>query len=155
MYCFEPNRVMKSELSWLSLTPPKPSLVGTQQTLIIYDVKSDYRIMHGSLRRLQKDPWPALARRFPKGTRLTGKVVKTTPRFVHVDIGDGIIGGVPKGRMMAAGFEYASYEESVVPGQGLDVVINEVRLNDRVITLDLQRNLSEAAKRREKSAGKA
>jgi small subunit ribosomal protein S1 len=142
--------LLRSEVSWLSTTETA-SLVGTQQTLRVYEVDANSRIIRGSIRRLEKDPWPALAKRFPKGTKLTGKVVKTTPQFVHVDIGDGIIAGVPKGRMITAGYEYASYEQSVVPGQGLDVVIDEVRLGDRIIKLDLQRNIVQSSESKRKS----
>jgi ribosomal protein S1 len=146
----------KSEVSWLTLTGTDKELsVDSRHDVVVYSINPDHRRIEVSMRRLENNPWPALAKRFSKGTKLRGKVIKTTPQFVHIDLGEGIIGGVPKDRMVAAGHEYASYEKSVVPGQGLDVVVTEVLVGNRIIKLDLQRNLaaSPSVKQRTKTAG--
>jgi len=147
----------KAEISWLAPSEsPIKNLAGTRQEAVIYEVDADQRLLRCSMRRLEEDPWPKVLKRFPKGTVMRGKVIKTTPHFVHVDLGEGIVGGVPRASMIAAGFEYATFENSVVPGQGLDVVVRDVLVSKRIIILDLQRNLSARSplKSRAKTSGR-
>jgi hypothetical protein len=132
----------KAEVSWLADEVNTDLLRNARKRVLITHVNSDQRLIKCSIRRLENDPWPQIALRFPKGTCLQGTVIKTTPHFVHVDLGDGIVGGIPRSSMVAAGFEFAAFQKNVVPGQGLDVVVAEVLPVKQIIRLDLQRNLA-------------
>jgi len=132
------------EVSWLETDlPEETKLLYTLQQLVIYEKSEERRVLKGSIRRLEEDPWPQIHQRLPKGTELRATVLEVTSQFVRVALPDGLTGIIPKEAMMRGGFEYADFEKSVVKEQGLDVVISKVFIKKRKIRLDLKRNVSQ------------
>lgn len=55
-----------------------------------------------------------------------------------------LTGIIPKEAMIKAGYEYADFKNTVIPDQGLDVVVTKVFLGKRRIRLDLRRNIEKS-----------
>jgi small subunit ribosomal protein S1 len=145
-YCLSPNDVEvvlpRYETSWVeNVNPTDRGLIGKQLTLVIIEKKNKERILKGSIRQKEEDPWPQIHKRLPKGTQIRGTVVEVTPHFVRVNINDGFEGILPDSSLKKAGFELADFAQTVVAGQGLDVVVTKVFLAKRRIRLDLLRNI--------------
>jgi hypothetical protein len=130
------------EISWTDYVPAESTdLIGQQLLLVIIEKDDDRRILTGSLRQQEADPWPLIHKRLPKGTRLRGTVAEVTPHFVRVALPDGLQGILPDSCLQNAGYELADFTKTVVEGQGLDVVVTKVFLSKRRIRLDLLRNI--------------
>jgi predicted RNA-binding protein with RPS1 domain len=132
------------EMSWMEDRPADPTkFVNSTIAAVIYEVNEVDRCVRGSLRKLKNNPWPEIHGRFPPGTRLRGSVIEVdrSLHFVRVEIADGITGIVPAESMIAAGYEYRDFENTVVAGQKLDVIVTKVFINKRRIRLELERNL--------------
>ncbi len=132
----------RSEISWIDpIEPTDTSLIGEQLYLVITEKLDDERVLKGSIRQQEKDPWPLIHKRFPKGTQLRGIVAEVTPNCVRVNLPDGFQGILPESALRQAGFELADFAQTVVEGQGLDVIVTKVFLVKRRIRLDLMRNV--------------
>ncbi|MCX5831926.1 MAG: hypothetical protein NT140_08580 [Deltaproteobacteria bacterium] len=134
----------RCEISWTDhVDPADTALVGQQLSLVIFEKNDDERILKGSIRQQEGDPWPLIHKRLLKGTQLRGTVVEVTPLFVRVKLPDGLQGILPDSSLRKAGFELADFTKTVVEGQGLDVVVTKVFLEKRRIRLDLMRNVDD------------
>jgi predicted RNA-binding protein with RPS1 domain len=132
--------IPKYEVSWLGSDDFDPNgLLQSRQKIIIYERSGERRLIKGSIRRMEQNPWPKIHKRFPKGKELRAIVQDVTPDFVRVSLPDGLTGHIPKEEMMLGGFEYADYEQNVVSGQGLNVVVSKVFIDRQRIRLALKR----------------
>ena len=129
------------EISWFPEADKVQGLVGSKQQVLVYEVIPENRTILCSLRRLENDPWPELHKCFSPGTEITGKVCEVNPHFVRVEIDSGLTAIIPKECMTKAGYEYADYEQNIVEGQGLEVVVTKVFIKKRKIRVDLRRNV--------------
>jgi predicted RNA-binding protein with RPS1 domain len=136
------------EASWLDERPNPANFLDRSVPVQVYEIDTLQRVVRASLRRLDPNPWPSFHKRFPNGTRMRGKVVEVNKllHFIRVSIADGVTGIVPAENMIAAGYEYSDFENTIAVGQVLDVVVTKVFLSKQKIRLDLQRNQSAASK---------
>ena len=145
-YCHTLNGIevvlAKNEISWTDrIDPTDSSLIEEQLDLVIIDRDDDERVLKGSIRQLEEDPWPLIHKRFPKGTQMRGTVAEIMHSCVRVDLPDGYQGILPDSALRRAGFELADFTQTLVKGQGLDVIVTKVFISKRRIRLDLMRNV--------------
>lgn len=132
----------KNELSWIpDFLRDSNKIINTAQKVMVYDINKDERKIYGSIRRLDEDPWTEIFKNYPKGTELRGKVIEVTPPIIKVELPDGLAGYIPENELVNAGYEYADYKNTVVDGQGIDVVIQKVFIGKQRIRLGLRRNI--------------
>ncbi len=83
-----------SEMSW-SRKIPHPSKilsVGQEVEAVVLEVSSDNQRISLGLKQLSKNPWDELAREFPVGSKIVGKVRSITDFGVFVNVKDEIDG---------------------------------------------------------------
>ena len=134
--------IPSSEISWYSPISNEEikSFVGNNIKVKVIEVNEDSYEIISSIKDLKKSPWKEIHKNLPKGTEFTGKVVEINHHFIRVDLGNSVIGILPKERLIEAGYEYKNYEENLKIGQGLDVFISKVFIDKQKIRLDLTRN---------------
>lgn len=134
--------VPATELSWFGMThDEKAALLRNNIEVKVMMVDADNRLIECSIRELSSNPWPAIHQAFKPGKVCKGKVLEVTEHFVRVTIDNGLVGKIPKENLLNAGHEYARFRETMVPGQGVDVVVTKVFISKKWIRLDLKRNL--------------
>ena len=131
------------ELTWLGADAVRDEdFIGSTANVQIINVDAEQHMIFASIRLLESNPWPEIHKRYPKNTELRGVVCQVNNDYVIVKLQDGLVGHIPAESMRKAGFEFADFENSVVTGQGLDVVVTKVFLGEKKrIRLDLKRNL--------------
>ena len=128
------------EVSWLGVEPDqREKLLNTTQRILVYEKSAEQRSLRGSIRRLEEDPWPKIHERYPKGTELRVSVLDVSQHGVAVELPEGVKGILPPETMIKGGYEYADYENTVVKGQRLDVIVSKVFLKKQKIRLELKR----------------
>lgn len=133
--------VPEEEISWLGKDSVRDDdILGSATLVQVLNRDELLHVILASVRLLETDPWPEIYKRYPKNKELRGIVCDVNPNNVVVKLQDGLIGHIPRESMLKAGFEFADYENSVVLGQGLDVVVTKVFLEKKRIRLDLKRN---------------
>jgi predicted RNA-binding protein with RPS1 domain len=147
-YCYSATHLEvilpRHEISWTDhIRTDDTSLIGQELTLKITEKNEEQRKLIGSLRQLEDDPWPLIHKKLPKGTKLRGRVSEVTKDFVLVELPDGLEGRLPSSCLVDAGYELADYLTTVVPGQGMDVIVTKVFIARQRIRLDLLRNVEE------------
>lgn len=135
-------KVPFEEVSWSEKSPSDPDAIVSQRIeVVIYERSEEDRLLLGSVRRLEEDPWPEIHARFPKGMEFAAKIVEITPDLARVALSGGLTGVVPREQFRTAGYEYADHEENLVLGQVLHVVVSKVFIARRRIRLALTRNV--------------
>lgn len=134
--------IPQAELSWFPLLPTEAEeFLGKHYHVLILERDDNTQSIKASIRHICSDPWPEIQQRLRPGTIMSAKVIRVTPEAVKVELPGGLNGIIPRSAMLKAGYEFTRFEETVVPGQGLEVVVTGVSLVKRRIRLDLKRNL--------------
>jgi small subunit ribosomal protein S1 len=83
-----------SEMSWSRKIPHPSKLlsVGQEVEAVVLEVSSDNQRISLGLKQLSKNPWDELAREFPVGSKIVGKVRSITDFGVFVNVKDEIDG---------------------------------------------------------------
>jgi hypothetical protein len=97
--------------------------------------------IHLSRATLEAREWETIERRYPKGTRCRARVIRVDYDGVRCELEPGVFGRIDRPELVSAGFEYADYQHTVVPGQSIDVVVIGRRQRRQFLKLDLQRNI--------------
>lgn len=133
--------ILNEEMSWFFLTPnQRRNLVGNLVQVKVTNIDDENEKVYCSLRQIEDDPWPKIHQSLKKGMEFTGKVTDITSNYIQVRLPNNYFGIVPKESLEKAGFEYANFEDNVVIGQGIEVVISKVFIARQRIRLDLKRN---------------
>jgi small subunit ribosomal protein S1 len=125
-----------SEVTW-SNTPVNSKeffKLGDTMEAVVMTVDREERKMSLSLKRLLPDPWEKITEKFPVGSKYTGKVANITPYGVFVELEDGI-GGMVHISDLSWTKRFNHPSEFTKTGNDLDVVILNIDLNDRKLTL--------------------
>jgi predicted RNA-binding protein with RPS1 domain len=139
-YCVTPEGVEVSlpemEVSWgVPDSSIDEDLMGRTLTMVITEKQDVPRLVEGSLRRLQENPWPQIAEELPKGMVLQGSISEVTPNFVRVKLPNGLDGIV-----MAANARKAQRDDLLTltaVGDEVEVTISKVMTEHEWIRLDL------------------
>jgi small subunit ribosomal protein S1 len=83
-----------SEMSWSRKIPHPSKLlsVGQEVEAIVLEVSSDNQRISLGLKQLTRNPWDELAKEFPTGSKITGKIRSITDFGVFVNVKDEIDG---------------------------------------------------------------
>jgi ribosomal protein S1 len=133
--------IPKNEISWYLLSDDeRHKFENTAVDIQVIQSNKAEKILHGSIRRLEQDPWPTIHQALSKGMVFNGKICEIAEEYVGVKVDNGLIGRIPKSALITAGYEYANFKQNLVIGQGIDVVVSKVFLSKNYIRFDLQRN---------------
>lgn len=133
--------IQMEEMSWFFLTPNQcRNYIGTTVSVKVINIDEDNEKIYCSLRQTEMDPWPKIHQSLQKGMEFTGRVTDITSNYIQVKLPNNFLGIIPKESLDKAGFEYSNFEDNVVIGQGIEVVISKVFIARRRIRLDLKRN---------------
>lgn len=133
----------KSEVSWLGyVVKMRDDLIDTEQKVLVYEKSEIDRLIMGSIRRLEEDPWPRIYQELPKGTESVSVVIEIMPNLVTVELPGGLIGTISKEALLRGGYRSVDLEDEVLIGQSLDVVVTRVIVKKRKIRLDLKSNVN-------------
>jgi small subunit ribosomal protein S1 len=130
-----------SDLVWGRV--PHPSSVvqpgeGIQVQILKFD-KDKQRISLGR-KQLLPDPWATVPERFPVGTRVQGKIVGVTDYGAFVQIEPGVEGLVHVSEMSWS--KRTKHPSKIVKvGEEVDVVVLDVKIDQRRISLGLKQTL--------------
>ncbi|MGA7224327.1 MAG: 30S ribosomal protein S1 [Candidatus Acidiferrales bacterium] len=130
-----------SDLVW-GRVPHPSSIVKTGDELQVQILKFDKDKQRISLGRKQllPDPWATVPERFPVGTRVQGKIVGVTDYGAFVQIEPGVEGLVHVSEMSWS--KRTKHPSKIVKeGDDVDVVVLEVKTDQRRISLGLKQTL--------------
>ena len=135
------------EASWFILSETeRRDLINREVQVKVIEKNDELKSIKCSIRDIEENPWPKIHQSLKVGTKFHGKVVEILDDFVRVQIDGAYIGVLPKESLTEAGFEYSKYKESMIVGQGVDVVVTKVFIAKKKIRLDLQRNLAKKSR---------
>lgn len=143
--CLYQNRlelyVLKDEVSWFFLTPNQfNTYVGKTCNAKVIEIDYEAHKVFCSIRQIDTNPWLSVHESLPVGKEFNSRVIDVTSEYIMVMLPNNYQGIIPKSALEKAGFEYANFEDNVVIGQGIDVVVSKVFIAKKKIRLDLKRN---------------
>ncbi len=127
-----------SDLAWRRVKHPSEVLtVGQEVTAKVLKFDQEKNRVSLGLKQLGDDPWVGLARRYPQGTRLFGKVTNITDYGAFVEIDAGIEGLVHVSEMDWTN-KNVSPSKVVSLGDEVEVMILEIDEDRRRISLGIK-----------------
>ncbi len=133
--------VHRTEICWKDIpVPPADKFKPGQkiQVMVLEADRAEERISL-SIKRLRPDPWQGLAQRYPKGTRVKGKVVSVTDFGAFVEIEEDVEGLV---HLSELSWTAPKHPRDVVrEGDEVEVVVLSVDEERKRVSLSLRRAL--------------
>ncbi|MCZ2134454.1 MAG: 30S ribosomal protein S1 [Burkholderiales bacterium] len=131
-----------TDLAWRRVKHPSEVLtVGQEVTAKVLKFDQEKNRVSLGLKQLGDDPWVGLARRYPQGTRLFGKVTNITDYGAFVEIDAGIEGLVHVSEMDWTN-KNVSPSKVVSLGDEVEVMILEIDEDRRRISLGIKQCLA-------------
>jgi small subunit ribosomal protein S1 len=127
-----------SDLSWTHRVKHPSELYqkGDEVEAVVLSIDVENERFSLGIKQLEDDPWDTLPKRFPRGIKVKGKVMKVTDYGAFVEIEPGIDGLVHVSEM--ADQRVDSPAAVVKPGDEIEVIILDVDPAERRISLSLK-----------------
>jgi len=127
-----------SDLSWTHRVKHPSELFekGDEAEAVVLNIDVKNERFSLGIKQLTDDPWESLPRRYPRGTKVTGKVMKVTEYGAFVEIEPGIDGLCHISELAEDRVEKA--EDVVKPGEELEVMVIDVDPGERRISLSIK-----------------
>jgi len=127
-----------TDLAWRRVKHPSEVLnVGDEVTAKVLKFDADKNRVSLGLKQLGEDPWVGIARRYPQGTRLFGKVTNLTDYGAFVEVEEGIEGLVHVSEMDWTNKNVHPSKVTQV-GDEVEVMILEIDEDRRRISLGMK-----------------
>ncbi len=127
-----------SELSWTKRVRHPQEVVkeGDVVEVGILTVDTEKRRISLSLKSVKEDPWTSVPERYPAGSKIKGKVVRTTEFGAFVELEDGIDGLIHISEL--ADHHVKAVTDKVKPGDEVEVRVLGVDIEKRKISLSMK-----------------
>ncbi|MCM8804685.1 MAG: S1 RNA-binding domain-containing protein, partial [Candidatus Omnitrophica bacterium] len=124
-----------SEFSWTGRIKNPSEIVAPGDTIKVkvIDIKKDEQKISFSLKQLEPNPWPEIAKKYPVGSVVTGKIYHITDFGAFVEIEKGIDGLLHISNISDTPIKHPS--EVVRKGQKLELMVLEIDPENRRISL--------------------
>lgn len=124
-----------SEMSYVKRVVRPEDIVqpGDTVSVLVKEVDPDNRRMSLSLRDAEGDPWADVSEKFSTGQKVMGTLEKKEPFGYFITLEPGITGLLPRSKIQRAAV--SGDIEKLKEGDSLPVFIEEIRAQDRKITL--------------------
>lgn len=127
-----------SELSWTGRIkhPSEVVAMGDTVKVIVTDIKKDEQKISFSLKQLEPNPWPEIAKKYKVGSVIKGKVYNITDFGAFIEIEKGIDGLLHISNISDKPINHPS--EVLRKGQKIDVMVLEIDPEEKKINLGLK-----------------
>ncbi|MDP7038376.1 MAG: 30S ribosomal protein S1 [Myxococcota bacterium] len=127
-----------SDLSWTHRVKHPGELYkkGDEIEAVVLNVDIDNERFSLGVKQLTDDPWDILPKRFPRGTKVDGRVVKLTDYGAFVEIEPGIDGLVHVSELSEDRINNPN--EVLKPGDSIEVLVLDVDAAERRVSLSLK-----------------
>jgi small subunit ribosomal protein S1 len=128
-----------SEMTWSKKLkhPNKIVKVGDEVEAVVLDVKPDQRRISLGLKQTQEDPWQQLAKKYPVGAIVTGKVRNLTEFGAFVEIEDGFDGLVHVSDISWSG-RVKTPSEALKKGEEITAKVLKIDVPTRRVSLGIK-----------------
>jgi len=127
-----------TDMAWKRVKHPSEVVeVGSEIEVVVLKFDKERNRVSLGLKQMGEDPWAAIARRFPEGSRLSGKVSNITDYGCFVEIEDGVEGLVHVSEMDWTN-KNVNPAKVVTLGDEVEVVILDIDEERRRISLGMK-----------------
>ena len=127
-----------TDMSWGRINHPSEVVkVGQEVEVMILDVDRDKDRISLGLKQSTPNPWDDIERKYPVGTRISGKVVNLVPYGAFVEIEEGVEGMVHVSEISWTK-RVAKASDALALGQVVDAVILNINKDEQKISLGIR-----------------
>jgi len=127
-----------TDMSWGRVNHPSEVVkVGQEIDVVILDVDRDKDRISLGLKQTLPNPWDDIERKYPVGTRISGKVVNLVPYGAFVEIEEGVEGMVHVSEISWTK-RVAKASDALTLGQQVDAVILNINKEEQKISLGIR-----------------
>ncbi|HMP89834.1 MAG TPA: 30S ribosomal protein S1 [Kiritimatiellia bacterium] len=127
-----------TDMSWGRVNHPSEVVkVGQEVEVMILDVDRDKDRISLGLKQSMPNPWDDIERKYPVGTRISGKVVNLVPYGAFIEIEEGVEGMVHVSEISWTK-RVAKASDALALGQAVDAVILNINKDEQKISLGIR-----------------
>ncbi len=127
-----------TDMSWGRINHPSEVVqVGDELEVVVLDVNLDKERISLGLKQKQQNPWEEIELKYPKGTRIRGKVVNLVPYGAFVQLEDGVEGLVHVSEISWTK-RVARAADALSVGQEVEAVVLNVNKEEQKISLGIR-----------------
>ena len=127
-----------TDMSWGRINHPSEVVkVGQEVEVMILDVDRDKDRISLGLKQGMPNPWDDIERKYPVGTRISGKIVNLVPYGAFVEIEEGVEGMVHVSEISWTK-RVAKASDALALGQQVDAVILNINKDEQKISLGIR-----------------
>lgn len=127
-----------TDMSWGRVNHPSEVVkVGQELEVMILDIDREKDRISLGLKQSLPNPWDDIERRYPVGTRISGKVVNLVPYGAFIEIEEGVEGMVHVSEMSWTK-RVAKASDLLSAGQEVDAVILNINKDEQKISLGIR-----------------
>ena len=127
-----------ADMSWGRIGHPTEIVaLGDEVEVVILDFKKDEMKVSLGIRQKTKDPWEDIEKKYPVGSKVTGKVVNLAPYGAFIELEKGIEGLVHISELSWSK-KYSSPSELLAIGDRVEVVVLDIQSANRKISLGIK-----------------
>jgi len=127
-----------ADMSWGRVNHPSEMLtIGDEVEVMILDFNIDDMKISLGIRQKTKDPWDEVEAKFPKGNKVTGKIVNLAPYGAFIELEKGVEGLVHISELSWTK-KYANPSELLAIGDRVEVMVLDVDRANRKISLGIK-----------------
>tara|TARA_Y100000591_G_scaffold332255_1_gene368915 strand:- start:451 stop:2160 length:1710 start_codon:yes stop_codon:yes gene_type:complete len=129
-----------SDITWKRIAHPSEVLsVGDELSLKIIKVDPEKNRVSVSLKAMQSDPWDEVSKKFKVGDKISNCRVSNVESYgIFVEIADGVEGLVHSSELSHSSKFNASPGQNFARSQSVDVVIQEIEVSRRRLSLSIK-----------------
>ena len=127
-----------ADMSWGRVNHPSEIVaIGDEVEVMVLDFKKDEMRVSLGIRQRTKDPWEDIETKYPKATRVTGKVVNLAPYGAFIELEKGIE-GLAHISELSWTKRYSSPGELLAIGDRVEVMVLDIDRASRKISLGIK-----------------
>lgn len=130
-----------TDMSWGRVNHPSEVVsINDKIEVMVLDIDYDKQRLSLGLKQRSNDPWAAIDDRYPKGTKIKGKVVNVMPYGAFVEIEEGIEGLIHVSEMSWTK-RVTKASELVNIGDEVEAVVLDIQRDSKKISLGLRQTM--------------
>lgn len=126
--------IPNSDVSW-TIGPPI-LLAGSRHKARLMNISHEHHVAYGSIKHVDKDPWPTIKVQLVPGTVCDARVVSISTKQVNLILPNSLPAYIPEENWKAESISFPEFKRTLASDQTIRVKVSKVKVDQRKIRVE-------------------